>query len=381
MLGHALRRSFAGPVLSGVAALTRVRLRGRSGPRDFRRVAVVAALARENGIASGARWQASAFAAEGIDVSLLDAAPTLRNPLFRVRHDPATTYIVHAAGPQTAQLIGGILPAAAAAWRIGYWAWELPEPPLDWAGCDAPLDEIWTPSTFARDSLARLVRRPLTVVPHAVPVAPAPRARNPSEPFTVLAMADSRSSWARKNPAGALAAFNAAFGDSADARLLLKLGGQAAELSAFVAENSRFLRAPNVQVLRDRLDDAAMQALYRSADVLLSLHRAEGYGLPLNEAMAHGVPVVATGWSGNLTFMSASDSVLVPYRLVPVRDASGVYGAGTWAEPDIDAAAAALRELAADPARYAQLAAAAYRRAAALAPRFPLGGQPMAAAE
>ncbi|MBS0558651.1 MAG: glycosyltransferase [Proteobacteria bacterium] len=381
MLGTALRRSLAGPVLASAAALARARLRGRSSARDFRRVAVVAALARHNGIASGALLQAAALAAQGIDVTILDATPALRNPLFRIVHEPATAYIVHAAGPQTAQLIGSLLPAAAGAWRVGYWAWELPEPPPDWVGCDATLNEIWTPSGFARDSLATLVRKPLAVVTHPVAVSTTPRTRDASAPFTVLVMADGRSSWARKNPAGAVAAFRAAFGESFEARLILKLHGRPVEMRALEAELRGALQATNVFVVRDRLDEAGMQALYRSADVFLSLHRAEGYGLPMNEAMAQGVPVIATGWSGNLAFMTDDDSILVPYRLVPVRDASGVYRAGTWAEPDIDAAAAALRRLATDPALHARLSAAAHRRAASLVPSFPLGGYFSRAAE
>ena len=93
--------------------------------------------------------------------------------------------------------------------------------------------------------------------------------------------------------------------------------------------------------------EAALDALYRSADVLLSVHRAEGFGLPLREAMSRGIPVVATGWSGNLEFMDDANSLLVPCRLIPVSDASAVYGsAGTWADPDLETAALLLRRLA-----------------------------------
>jgi glycosyltransferase involved in cell wall biosynthesis len=333
-------------------------------------VIIVAALQRSNGITIGAQLQCAALHKLGIEAELLDATPALRNPLFRIPHRPGTAYVFHSAGPQAANLITSVLPDAALAYRVGYWAWELPDPPLDWSGCDRNVCEIWTPSTFSKASLVRLVDRPIEVVPHYVPPRD-PRQRNSEAPFTVLAMADSRSSWSRKNPEGALRAFQTAFGSSSSARLVMKLGGRAKDRDALENSLGDLLRGGNVEIIRDQLDDDSLATLYRSADVFLSLHRAEGYGLPMNEAMAHGLPVVATGWSGNLDFMAATDSCLVPYTLIPVDDASGVYSAGTWAEPDLAAAARALRRLAEDSEYYADIAGAAHQRAAAATPRFP----------
>jgi glycosyltransferase involved in cell wall biosynthesis len=369
-LSGVLRRSLTGTYLAGTAALTHRRLRGHSGERDFQRVVVVAALGRTNGIASGARLQWAALRELGVDAELLDATPALRNPLLRIPHHPGSAYIFHSGGPQVANLIGGVLPHAARAYRVGYWAWELPDPPLDWLGCDRNVAEIWVPSAFSRASLIRLVCRPIEIVPHYISPRPA-RQRRENAPFTVLTMADSRSSWSRKNPEGALRAFRAAFGESPAARMVLKLSGRADELRAFEASLGDLLDSANVELVRGHLDDAELAALYRSADVLLSLHRAEGYGLPLNEAMAHGLPVIATGWSGNLDFMNASDSCLMPYRLVPVADSSAIYGGSCWAEPDLDAAAQALRRLADEPGFYSRVATAAHRRASAAMPRFP----------
>jgi glycosyltransferase involved in cell wall biosynthesis len=347
-------------------------LRGRAGPRAFDRVVIVSALSRSTGIASGARLQWQALRRSGVDAELVDAAAALRDPRLRIPHRPGTAYVFHSAGPTTACLIRSVLPQAAAAYRIAYWAWELPDPPADWIGCDRNVSEIWTPSAYAQSSLSRISDRPVNVVPHTVTALP-PRQRAADAPFTVLTMADSRSSFTRKNPSGALQAFRQAFGTSPSARLLLKLSGNPQQVQDLEASFGDL--GPNVEIIRGFLDPAAIEALYRSADVLLSLHRAEGFGLPMLEAMAHGVPVVATGWSGNLEFMDASDSRLVPYTLIPVKDAAAVYGGGpgstVWADPSVESAALLLRRLAEDPCGYQRLATAAHRRVISTSPSFP----------
>ena len=170
----------------------------------------------------------------------------MRNPLFRAAHSPGTAYILHCGGPQTVCLLSAVLPHAAHAWRIAYWAWELPDPPRDWHGFDFFVSEIWTPSRFAQASLSHLTSRSIQVAPHMVAAQP-PRLRDWAAPFTVLAFADSRSSLARKNPAGAIDAFMQAFGNSPEARLIVKLNGPA---DAAEALERRAAAAPNVTLLR-----------------------------------------------------------------------------------------------------------------------------------
>ncbi|HEY4254190.1 MAG TPA: glycosyltransferase [Roseomonas sp.] len=364
----ALRSMLASAWLEGARQLALLRLGRRPPPRDLSRLAIVGALGRHNGIATGALLQHAALVRAGGAVQLLDATAALRNPFARAPHVPASAYVFHCGGPQTASLVHAVLPGVADAWRIGYWAWELPDPPADWRRFGGLVSEIWTPSRFAAESLGKLFSVPIHVVPHKVEAQPA-RRRDAGQPFTVLVMADSRSSFTRKNPAAAIEAFRQAFGEGGAARLVVKLNGGGAAVEGLTAA----LRGlPGARVITDFLDDAGLAALYRSADVLLSLHRAEGFGLPMLEAMAHGVPVIGTGWSGNTDFMTEANSLLVPYRLVPVEDAAGIYAGSVWAEPDIGAAAAMLRRLADDAALYARLSAAAH--AAVAASRFVLPG-------
>lgn len=83
--------------------------------------------------------------------------------------------------------------------------------------------------------------------------------------------------------------------------------------------------------------------------MLVSLHRAEGFGLTPAEAMALGTPVLATGFSGVLDFMDDESALLIPFKPTPVADPQGIYSGQTWAQPDIAAAAQALTRLREDP--------------------------------
>lgn len=376
-IANGLKPHLVKAYLAFSSELTRHLIRGRSGARDFKRVVVVAALSKNDGLASGARLQFKALQQLGVEAELLDATPALRDPRFRLEHESGSAYIFHCGGPQTASLISSVLPHVTDAYRVAYWAWELPDPPADWAGCDRIVSEIWTSSTFSRDSLARLTQRPVFVVPHHIPAGRV-HVRDPAGPFTVLVMADSRSSLCRKNPEGALRAFRMAFGDSPAARLILKLGGRPDAWHPLEKSAGDLLAGRNIEIVKGFLDEAAMAALYLRCDVLLSLHRAEGFGLPMLEAMADGIPVVATGWSGNLDFMSSADSRLVPYELVAVNDTSGIYGNSSWAEPELEQAALFLRRLAYEPDHYAQIATSARRRISNTTPDFPFASADLA---
>jgi glycosyltransferase involved in cell wall biosynthesis len=246
---------------------------------------------------------------------------------------------------------------------VGYWAWELPEVPAEWRLGVELVHEIWVPSAFTAAAVARIAGdRPVHVVPHPAALKPVPPQPLPApgRPFTVLSVFDASSSLARKNPEGSIQAFQRAFGADPQARLVLKtqrldtVPDAAARLRALAA-------APNITLLDATLEPAQLDALYAGADVLLSLHRAEGFGLALAEAMHRGLTVVATGWSGNADFLTDAVGVPVPSRRVPAEDAQMTYHHPNllWAEPDIDAAAEALRMLRAQPARRAQLGAAA----------------------
>ncbi len=341
---HQAKRIASEQFLKASLLYLRSSLGRKVSPRDFDRVCVVAALGKGDGIAQGALLQYQALQRIGIDADLLDVTSATRNPFKRVRHKPATAYVFHSGGPQIASLMTGVLPYAKDAFRIAYWAWELPVPPRRWPDPTGLVSEIWTCSHYAKRSLEKAFRLPIYVVPHAVAVEPASENSQYRDLFQVLVVADSRSSLARKNLKGSIAAFNLAFREVTGARLIIKFGGDPSNLEPFIGcgENKK-----KISVIHRFLSAGEMSDLYRSSDVFLSLHRAEGFGLALLEAMAHGKPVVASRWSGNLEFMNDQNSFLVDCGSTPIEDETvyACYSDASWADPNINRAAALLTKL------------------------------------
>ncbi len=264
---------------------------------------------------------------------------------------------------------------------IGYWFWELPSVPPSWRAGTRFVHEVWAPSRFTAAALAPLVG-PLMGEVRVVPVPLAMRAVAPSgrgragfglapDVFVTLVMFSLASSFERKNPLAAIAAHAEAFGARADRVLFLHVTGP----HHFPADFARLQAAcgANVRLHTEELSRADTQALIGASDVVLSLHRSEGFGLVPAEAMLMGRPVVATDWSSTAEFLDAEVAGLVPVRLVPARDPRGVFEApgAVWAEPDVAAAAAWLRRLADDAGLRARMGVAG--RAAAQA-RFGTGG-------
>ena len=234
---------------------------------------------------------------------------------------------------------------------IGLWFWEVERFPDRFHGAFELVDEVWAASRHIANAL-----RPVSPVPvyevmlPVVPPEPADgigRAELGLPDGTLFLFAwDYRSVMARKNPLGTLAAFTAAFPEPGAASLVLKCINSDAAPDHHRALLRAAAERPDVHVVDRYLSARERDALLHACDAYVSLHRAEGLGLVLAEAMALGKPVVATGYSGNADFMTADNSYPVPYKLVPIGPGADPYpAAARWAEPDIEAAARALREI------------------------------------
>ena len=329
-------------------------------------VCVVGILSTPTGIGEGGRLAERALTALGYEVLSVDISDIVTD-----REPPAVAPPLLESGPGTVVLhfnpdnLSAIITLLGRRHLIGkrivgYWAWELARIPDHWLPALAEVDEVWTPSRFVADAVRRATDKPVRVVPHPVAQGRTGKARRTrfgtQGCFTALVMFSFASSFERKNPVAAVQAFRRAFGDAEDRLLILKASDaheapeQLAELLAAIGD------APNIRIEQARLSDEERLDLIASVDVLVSLHRSEGFGLVMAEAMLAEVSVIATGWSGNLDFMDSSTALLVPGRLVAARDSRRTYGSGgSWADPDVDVAVAHLTTLAADPGGFAPM--------------------------
>jgi glycosyltransferase involved in cell wall biosynthesis len=252
--------------------------------------------------------------------------------------------------------------------RIGYWFWELSHFPLCLAPAFEHVDEVWAPTRFCQEAYQAIspveVRwMPPCVQPtEAVPADRAALGAKPDE-FLFLFCFDVLSVPERKNPFGLLAAFaQVARGGGRPVRLLLKVNHAEAQ-PEYVAELRRRAQGLPVTVRVGTLRREALNGLTAACDAYVSLHRSEGLGLPLIEAMYLGKPVIATGYGGVTDFLDDDTGFVVRHRLTTLEKSEGPYPAGAvWAEPDVDHAAALMRALANAPESAAARIEAAQRR-------------------
>ncbi|PVG83957.1 hypothetical protein DDE18_06670 [Nocardioides gansuensis] len=238
-------------------------------------------------------------------------------------------------------------------YRIALWFWELDDFPDQFRPALDMVDEIWASSDFNRQVLSAATDKPVVTIPHPVHAPARPTrmlAEFADDVYTFLFVFDFFSVLERKNPLALVEAFARAFPTPGEARLVIKSINAAMrpverERLAYVVADR-----PDIVLIERYLSREELDALMWRADCYVSLHRSEGFGQTIAEMMAIGRPAIATAYSGNLDFMTPENSRLVDYTLVPVPPGCDPYPeTSSWAEPDIDQAARAMRELKDDP--------------------------------
>lgn len=341
------------------------RVRAADGPRPFG-ANVVGYLDGDLGLGVAARRMVAALEAAGVPVATVSYDRTSsrrRGASERVLDAPYLVNLLVITPDQLPYFVADVGPAFFEGHHnVGLWYWETDVMTDRQVSSFRWVDEVWGATRYLCDVFGAYGRVPVHHVP--VPlvfddpaVTPADRDRlGLDDRFTVLFSFDFLSVAARKNPLGLVDAYRRAFGPADGCRLVLKsINGE-----VFPDERERLLDAiadrDDIEVWDRYLSSRDRLALVALADCYASLHRSEGLGLTMAEAMALGTPVVATAYSGNLDFMDRSTAMLVPATEVRIGPGHLYPAEGHWADPDLDAAAVCLRSLRDDPEQGAAMA-------------------------
>jgi glycosyltransferase involved in cell wall biosynthesis len=338
---YALQRDF------GIEARTGERGRAALDRRLPRGLNVIGYFDSPTGVGQSARALARAAEVAGLAVTRIDAAgletsrptaaPYAAN-LFHVNADAAAS---------TVEMCGPALHRGRA--NVAYWYWETEAFPARWTDRFAYFDEIWVASEFCRRSIAKISPIPVTIVPPPVIVDPAVAGGTPSGgPFRFLTICDAQSGVERKNPLGAVRAFARAFPSDRGVLLSVKIGN-AESAPGLLDSLRRAAETSNVEIDGRAASRSDVERLLAECDAYVSLHRAEGFGFVIAEAMLLGKPVIATDYSGSQDFVDEAAGFPVPFRPVRLDRTVGPYEAGTrWAEPEEEEAARTMRRVVED---------------------------------
>lgn len=244
-------------------------------------------------------------------------------------------------------------------WNICYGAWELENLP-DYLAYSGDIQEYWGLSTFIANAAAKKIAVP--AIPMPIPVKldfPAELRRRsqfglPEGKFMFLFTFCVDSTMSRKNPEAVFRAYARAF-PSRDSGTILVFKckvrqASAANQVALDAFRQMVNERDDVYLIEEELSSADNSSLYIISDAYVSLHRAEGFGLTIAEAMGYGKPAIATGYSGNLDFMSERNSCLIDFNLVAMQQNEYHNQRQLWADPDVTMAAKKMKQLVEDDA-------------------------------
>src|SRR5919108_843519 len=236
-------------------------------------------------------------------------------------------------------------------YSVGLWFWETSRLPRELRPALDFVDEVWVASPFVAETISAETAKPVLTFPLPV-IVPESTALSrsdlglPEEAFVFAYVFDFFSTIQRKNPLGLIEAFKRAFPEPEGALLYLKtINGDGASEDVTRVQAAMEGR-PDIRLEDGYVEGERLTALSALCDCYVSLHRSEGFGLTIAEAMAFGKPAIATGYGGNLAFMDAESGYLVPYTLTTLEERVGPYPAGTvWADPDLDEAARLMRRV------------------------------------
>nr|WP_315475489.1 glycosyltransferase [uncultured Undibacterium sp.] len=327
-------------------------------PITTRGINLIGYIAAELGVGEAARSLARACSAANIPYSVVDVgfqSSNLQRDTHALKNASKEHFaidLVYVNADQTESTIKHLQELKhESTYKIGFWHWEQPQIPAAHIAAFANLDEVWVPSSFVRDAVAAVSPVPVIVIPHALQFEATPAVQRssfglPENKVLALVMYDFHSYQHRKNPKAAIAAFRLATKNRDDAVLVVKTINRDKHPEASQELTDYLADLPDTIIIDEFLTRQQTWDLQSCCDILISLHRAEGFGLAPAEMMYLGKAVVATGWSANMDFMTLNNSMPVEFQLKPLEHAVGAYPAGPlWAEADIEHAATCITQL------------------------------------
>jgi glycosyltransferase involved in cell wall biosynthesis len=310
---------------------------------------LIASASPGTGLDATARRYARVFANLGLGVNLVDVSDLARRPSLPAHPGEVNVICTDLARYfDVLQYLGQDL--FRNRYNIGLWLWELSSFPERWYDRFGCCDEVWTPSAFLASVFAPLAPVPVVRIPHVLTFeAKGSRSRGRSrlglrpQDFACAFVFDFHSSVERKNPQGVIDAFKRAFNPHQPVRLIIKCRNARFNSGAFEEMQKQAAGYP-IDIYDQAWPASDIRDLTAACDCYVSLHRAEGVGLTISDAMAIGKPAVATGWSGNMDYMTISNSFPVRFKLAAIESNVGQYTAGEqWAEPSLEHAAECMR--------------------------------------
>lgn len=312
----------------------------------------------EFGIGEDVRMMAAALEAAGVPYCVVDVRPTGSNARLQDRTlkglltedlEYPVTLLCMTGFDTAGLLLSGHGHLLRAPFNVGCWPWELPRFPSEWRHSYDLVDEVWAASSYTAAAYEADNVVPVRKVPAVVSlpaVRPITRASLglPDDAWIVVCPFDPNSYLARKNPSGAVRAFQQAFPDKLDVRLLLRANGDPSLAPGWDAIQTAIDNDSRISLLDGTLERAEALGVVACCNVMLSLHRAEGFGRNIAEAILLGVPVLATGFSGCTDILESDETI--GWQLRPIADGEYPFSCGQfWAEPDHAEAARRLRAM------------------------------------
>ena len=208
-------------------------------------------------------------------------------------------------------------------------------------------DEIWVPAQYVKDTMANFSDIPVSVIPYPIDIKinnekdPEVEDFYPNNSFNFLFMFDYNSSLERKNTLNLISAFEKAFGkEDESVSLIIKTSKSTKFQEEKKSLEARAAGFKNIKIVEKIFEKQTLHKIIKNCDAYISLHRSEGFGLTMAEAMYFGNPVIATNYSGNLQFMNAENSFLVDYTMSAINATNTNYDSNTvWSDPNIEHAA------------------------------------------